>query len=134
MGDVISISGNTITTRYYVMSYVLGSCYIKYNYKYKDGTLKRTSNTTNFEKIYSYGRPTKTFYANKTLTAYTTVGASKKAFTVKKGAAVMVDKCHCNGTKMLVRIRYKGKYGWIKAMRGYQGENNKQFSNVTYAG
>ena len=133
-GDVIAIKGNTITTRYYVMSFVLGPCYVRYSYTYKNGTLVRTSNITNFEKLYSYGRLTKTFYANKNLTAYTSVSAGKKAFTVKRGGAVLVDKCYCNGKSMLVRVKYKGKYGWIKAAKGYPGESNKQFSNVMYAG
>ncbi|WP_373219426.1 hypothetical protein [Ruminococcus sp. 5_1_39BFAA] len=133
-GDVISINGNKITTEYYIMSYVLGPCSVKYNYTYKNGTLKRTSNVTKFDGIYSYGKDTRIFYANKKLTAYTATNAKTKAFTVKKGTAVQVDKCYCNGKSMLVRVKYKGKYGWIKAAKGYPGESNKQFSNVTYAG
>lgn len=134
LGEVVSIKGNTITTRFYVMSYVLGPCYVQYKYTYKNGTLKRTSAITNFEKIYSYGKPTTTFYANKALTAYTSAKSSNKAFTIKRGEAVKVDKCYMSGGKMRVRIEYKGKYGWIKAVKGYPGETNKQFSNVTYAG
>lgn len=133
-GNVISVNGNSITTEFYIMSYVLGPCQVRFNYAYKNGTLKRTSPTANFTKIYSYGKPTKTFYANKTLTAYSTPAATKKAFSVKRGAAVVVDKCYMSSGRMLVRIKYNGKYGWIKAVKGYPGESNKQFSNATYAG
>lgn len=135
-GNVISISGNTITTEYYISSYVLGYCTVRYKYSYKDGTLKRTSSTANFSETYSYGKKTKTFYANKNLTAYTSTRATKKAFTVKRREAVQVDKCYCSGGKMLVRIKYKGKYGWLKAIKGktWPKEIDKQFSNVAYAG
>lgn len=133
-GDVMSISGNTITTEYRLSTYVLGYCTVRYKYSYKDGTLKRTSSTANFHETYSRGKKTRTFYANKNLTAYTSTKATKKAFTIKRGAAVQVDKCYCLSGKMLVRVKYKGKYGWLKAAKGYSGESNKQFSNVIYAG
>lgn len=133
-GEVVTINGNSITVRYYVMSFALGPCYVTYNYLYKNGTLCRTSNTANFEKIYSYGKITNTFISNKMITAYTSVSAKRKAFTMKKGAIVQVDKCYCNGKSFLIRVKYKGKYGWIKAQKGYLDEKNRQFSNVTYAG
>lgn len=129
-GEVVSVNGNTITTKYNIMSYVLGPCYVSYNYRYKGGTLKRTSATTSFDKSIL----NKTFYANKTLTAYTSTKTNKKSFSVKRRAAVKVDKCYISGGKMLVRVKYKGRYGWIKAMNGYHGEANKQFSNIYYAG
>lgn len=134
-GDVVSVKDNTMTVKYYVMSFVVGPCYIKYNYTYENGTLKRTSNVGNFDKFYySYGKEKKIFYANKSQTAYTSPNEKSRAFTVKKGDAVYIDKCYCNGKKMLVRVRYKGKIGWIRAAEEYPGEKNKQFSNVTYAG
>lgn len=128
------MKGNCITIRYYVMSFVLGPTYVKYDYIYKNGSLCRKSNTVNIEKVYAGGKITKVFIVNKKLTTYKSVSGNTKAYTLKKGKAVLVDKCYCNGKSLWVRLKYKGKYGWLKAVNGYKGENNKQFSNVTYAG
>jgi hypothetical protein len=130
-GNVTSIKGNTLTTKYYSMSWVLGPCYMSYTYTYKNGTLQRTSAVTTFSTIYSYGKNTRTFYANRTLVVYSTVNTTKRAFSVPKGAAVTVDKCYMAGGNMYVRVKYKGKYGWLKACTSY---SQQQFSNATYAG
>jgi hypothetical protein len=134
-GEVIDISGNSLTVQYYSMSWSLGPSCVNYTYTYKDGTLKRTSNTARFTEIYSAGKDTKTFYANKNLTAYTSASAQEKAFTVKKGKAVVVDKCYANGKVMFIRVKYNGKYGWIKGLAHCPTkDSDKLFSNVTYAG
>lgn len=133
-GSVQKVKGNTLYTEYYVMSWSTGPSTIKVNYTYKNGTLKRTGNTYQYKENYSYGKKTTTFYANKSLAATTGANSSKKAFTVKKGGKVTVSKCYSNGKKMLIQVKYKGKYGWIKALNGYPGYGNGQFSNVTYAG
>lgn len=133
-GKVLKVSGNTMYTEYYLMSWALGPCNIRVNYAYKSGTLKRTSNAYYYSSIYSYGKKTKTFYANKAITAYTSVSVSKRAFTMSKNKAVQIVSCYCNGNKMLIKVKYNGKYGWIKAQTEYKGEDGKTFSNTTYAG
>lgn len=132
-GKVLKVSGNTIYTEAYLMSWSIGPCYVRYNYTCKSGTLKRTSNTTNFYKVYSNGKNTRTFYANRNLTVYTSTAGTKKAYTIPKKAKITIDKCYTNGKTMMIRVKYKGKYGWLKPTKSYK-EQYRQFSNTTLAG
>lgn len=135
-GRVMKVTGNTIYTENTVMSYSLGSSTVRFKYSYQGGTLKRTGNTAKYYKIYAGGKNTRKFYANKSLAVYTSVNTKTRAFTVKKGAAVTVDRCYTNGKKMLIHVTCSGNQGWIKAGTFSTSVDNskKQFSNVTYAG
>jgi hypothetical protein len=134
-GTVISVKGNTITTEYSLMSWALGYCSLNYTYAYKNGTLQRTSAVSNIYTLYSSKKNTTTYYANRTLVTYSAVNTTKKAFSIPKGAAVTVDKCFMGGGNMYIRVKYKGKYGWLKAGTSpYTTNCKKQFSNVVYAG
>ncbi|MDO4273803.1 MAG: hypothetical protein Q4D16_09040 [Eubacteriales bacterium] len=134
-GEIVKMNGNNVKARFYVMSYSLGPAYIDYNYVYQDGTLKPTSKTGSYYRVYTGGKTNSAFITNKTIQAYRAAGSSQKAFTLKKGNKVTIDKCWVNGKQMYIRVKYNGKSGWIKASAKTPVNNkDKQFSNVTYAG
>lgn len=136
-GYVAKVSGNTISARFRIMSYSLGSCEIGYNYTYKSGTLKRTARTGIYYKIYSSGDGVnrRTFTVNKTLIAYKSGMATERAFTLRRGNVVYVDRCYIMDGKMTIRVRYNGKYGWIKAAdHPALNLSDHQFKNIMYAG
>lgn len=133
-GKVVSVNGKNIKVRFYVMSWALGPTTIDYIYSYKDGTLKRTSTYGKYHEIYSYGKKTRKFTVNKTITAYKAADGKTKAFVLKRRNTVTVTKCRFINGKMYIQLKYKGKTGWIKAQNKYLREDQKQFSNATYAG
>lgn len=135
-GRIIKISGNTVTARFHLMSYSLGTCNIKYTFKYSGGTLKQSSKYGTFENIYTNGKENRTFIANKKFAVYKSPGSSVKAFTLKKGKKITVTgKTWMSKGKMYFQIQYGKKYGWVKASSVIPSSRELQlFSNVTYAG
>lgn len=132
-GDIVKIGKDRVTARFYVMSYSLGPSYVDYTYVYQSGTLKRTSSTGSF--YFTSGKNTRTLTVNKAMSAYKTAGSSNRAFTLKKGSQVTLGKCWVNSGRVYLQVKYNGKYGWIKALnKAPQTNNDKQFSNVQYAG
>ncbi len=128
-GEVLKVKGNRIYTKQYLMSITLGHFVAEICYEYKNGTLKRTSNSYDVTEMWADGKNGDLFKASKKIKAYKTVKAEKIAFTVPKGKSVKVVKCYHNGKKMLFKVRYNGKYGWIKAI-----SDGQIFSNVVLAG
>lgn len=131
-GRVISISGNKINAEFSLMSYTLGSSYYTYTYKYKNGTLKRSGDIGNVENMYTMSGVAKIMTAGKELKAYTSVKGKKKAFTVKKGGKVTVNKIYQGKYGVWIGVKYKGKNGYIKCVKKYSSP--PLFSNAGYAG
>lgn len=134
-GRIIRISGNTVTARFYLMSYTVGPCNISYTYKYSGGTLKRSSRYGKFDSIYTNGRDNRTFIANRNFAVFKSPGSTAKAFTLRKGRKVTVTgKCWLYNRTMYIQIKYKKKYAWVKATSVLPSKRNQLFSNVTYVG
>lgn len=131
-GEVVSVSGNSIKARFHLMSYTLGASQYTYTYKYKGGTLKRSSDTGNVETMYTMSGQTKVMTAGKELKAYTSVKGKKKAFTVKKGEKVTVNKIYQGKYGVWIGVKYKGKSGYLKCDKKHP--NPLTFSNAAYAG
>lgn len=132
-GDIVKLGKDRLTARFYVMSYSLGPSYVDYTYAYQSGTLKRTSTTGSF--YYPTGKKTRALTVNKAMSAYKTAGSNTRAFTLKKGSRVTLGNCWVNGGRVYLQVKYNGKYGWVKALnKAPQNNNDKQFSNVQYAG
>lgn len=133
-GQILGVDGNTLHTRFFLMSWSTGVSNINVDYKYKSGSLKRTSNTFIYEGLHTLDGNASTFKAGKVIKAYTSVKSVKKAFTIPKNARVAVTKCYNNGKTMMIQVKYKGKYGWIKPQTVYANQSSRQFANAFYAG
>ncbi|WP_373211965.1 hypothetical protein [Ruminococcus sp. 5_1_39BFAA] len=135
-GRIVKISGDTVTARFYLMSYTVGPCNIEYTYKYSGGTLKRSSKYGTFDSIYTNGRDNRTFVANRNFAVFKSPGSTAKAFTLKKGKKVTATgKCWLYNGKMYIQIKYKKNYAWVKAASVLPSSPSLQlFSNVTYVG
>lgn len=133
-GEIIKINGNKIVAQFYLMSYTLGPSWYRYRYIYKNGTLKRTDKIGTVYKVYSFGKPNKIFKAAKSIPVYHSVKAKKIAFTLGKGNRVTTDKIYRGANGTMLRIKYKGTYGWIKCAENSLDTNLPIFSNVSYVG
>ena len=130
-GEVVSVSGNTVKARFWLMSLTLGVSEYTYTYKYKSGTLKRSSDIGNVE-VTGLSGSLNVLTAGKELKAYTNVRGKKKAFTVKKGGKVTVNKVYKGKYGMWIGVKYKGKSGYIKCVKKYS--NPPLFSDAGFAG
>ncbi|MCC8067108.1 MAG: hypothetical protein LIO94_08420 [Clostridiales bacterium] len=124
-------SGNKLKIEMPVQLYTTGMATITYKCVYKSGTLKLSSKKGTVSVYNSSGGTSLT--ANKKITAYKKAGSSQKAFTIKAGSNVTIDKCWISGSKLYLRVRYNGKYGWIKGLSySTSWYSNRPFSNAMY--
>lgn len=133
-GEVLKVKGNTITAQVFIMSYTLGVSYYEFDYVYKNGTLKPKSTIGRVSKIFSQGGEVKKLTVNRKINVYSSAKATKKVFTLKKGNKVVVDKIYHGAYGEWIRIKFKGKTGWMKCADSLQITTPKYFSNIMYAG
>jgi len=112
----ISPSGNTVNVRFNLTTTVTGNTKLKYAYSWKGGTLKRTSDATS--KV-SYVTKENGSYTNNKLTAAGTFKVYKNTsldtvkYTVKENKKVQILSVLLSGNKLLYKVKYNGKTGWI---------------------
>ncbi|MBQ6390261.1 MAG: YARHG domain-containing protein [Eggerthellaceae bacterium] len=112
----ISPNGNTVNVTFNLNTTVTGNTKLKYSYSWKGGTLKRTSNTAN--KV-SYVTKENGDYTNSKLTAagtfkvYKNTSLNTVKYTVKEGKKVQILSALLSGNKLLYKVKYNGKTGWI---------------------
>ena len=112
----ISSSGNTLKFTYTIATSVTGLTKMTYTYKYKSGTLQRTSNTTS--KISYVTKSNGGFTKNKVtaagkFVAYKNTKLDTQAFAVKVDKKVQPVSVTFSGGKMYYKLKYGGKTGWI---------------------
>ena len=112
----ISPENNKINVTFSLATTVTGITRLKYTYSYEDGVLERTSNTTT--KLSYVTKDDGTYTTNKikaagTFKAYKTTSLKTKAFTVKTGKTFKPVAARLQGKKLLYKISYGGKTGWI---------------------
>lgn len=134
VGTVQAVNGNTFAVDYFFESYALSNVKVRYNYKYVNGALKKTSAIGTFKKI-SFKSAPRSLTTKTKLTAYKSTTSDKKAFTIPAGKSVKIDRCYCGKNYMRFRVKYSGKYGWVKAATsGYEiinyGMFSRQFKNI----
>lgn len=109
--DIKAVSGNKIVVTHRTMSYMAGSICSDFTYKYQNGTLKKTSATTNL-KVGT--RKSNTYTALKNMKAYKNTTCKTAKFTIKKGQKVKFLKVHVKGNTVRFQVKAGGKIGWIK--------------------
>lgn len=133
------VSGNAFYVVFHSMPYSTGVTFLK-PYKFvcsKKGAIVRAAYTFDVERFSHAWNSTsgeREFKAARNLTVYTNNSMKKKAYTIKKGQKVSIDKIYYNGKVMMLRTKYKGKYGWLKALTKSQYPKYKQFADTAFAG
>lgn len=113
----VSASGNNVNAVFELTNTATGNTSVKYTYAWEDGTLVRTSNTSS--KI-SYATTWGGEYTKKKLTAagtfkvYTNTKLKTVKFTVKAGKKVQPVSVRIAGKKLLYKVKYGSKTGWIE--------------------
>lgn len=120
------------------MPYSTGVTTLKpYKFAYKNGSIVRTTYVFDVERfLHTWNSTSKAteFKAARNLTVYTNSSMKKKAYTIRKGQTIKVDKIYYNGKIMMLHTEYRGKYGWLKAITRGQQSKYKQFADVQFAG
>lgn len=132
--DVRWIKGNTLTVDYFVNAYSFATSKVRHYYRYTNGSLKQTSQIGTFQSINFKSAP-RSLTTRIKLTAYKSQTSGQKAFTIPAGKSIRIDKCYWNKNYMRFRVRYNGRYGWVKAATSTYEKNNvgsfsRQFKNV----
>ena len=120
-------TGNNVKVTYqWDSSYTTGYTNLTYTYKWKKGTLKRTSRTTSNIHVVSWEegmglvkKPWLTLQASVKL--YKTAGGKKKVATAKTGAKLKVVAISVKkGNKVYFKVKTKaGKTGWMAERTDY---------------
>ena len=119
-GADVKVKGNTFIADYGLETYSFSQARVRYYYKYTNGTLKRTSSIGSFWEI-GFKTAPRSLTTRIKLTAYKSQTSDRKAFTIPAGKSVRIDKCYWNKYYMRFRVKYNGRYGWVKAAtRGYE--------------
>lgn len=130
-GSVVKVKGNTVTARFDLMSWTIGPSSYEYQYKFKKGTLKRTSST---------GKVTTALYNNtatakKNIKVYKTAKISSSYTVLKRGQRAQFLKAYVKGRNHFLMIRMSNKKtGWIKGQVKYSDFDNRMFQEVFWAG
>lgn len=134
-GDVTSIKGNTIKTKSYVMSWIMGPMNYSYSYQYDKGNLVRTSKI-GMVKVETEKYEKNGYYTTKqNLNLYRYAASTKRMAVLKKGTKVKITKCYVNGKTIRIYVTStSGKQkGWIVSPKdGSSG--NGYFMESFYAG
>lgn len=112
----IDPSGNSLNVTYTLVTSVTGLTKATYTYKYKNGAMSRTSDTTSKIKYATtdtgYFTKSKLSSAGK-FTAFTDIYLDEKAFTVNVKKKVQPVSITLMGNKLYYKIKYGSKTGWI---------------------
>lgn len=127
----MNINGNKVNINYGVMSYSLGSVNFDLQFKYKNGTLKRSTTKMKFK---TFPRRKK-WKARREIKLYKAPASRKVTRYVRKNQKVTIDKIYVSKAYKAVYYHVKlsnGKSGWMKSSKSNM--RNPLFNNVMYAG
>ncbi|MDO5391240.1 MAG: hypothetical protein Q4F24_09160 [Eubacteriales bacterium] len=124
----IKVSGNTMSVKVSSMNWTIAGASFIFQYKYKDGTLKRVSYSGVIENSGVY-------IVDKKFPVYKKAGSSLVSFTANYGQKVTANKYYLKDGKMWIKLTNSaGKSGWIKALTTGGGKSRSPlFSNAFYA-
>lgn len=133
--DILKVSGNTISTKQYIMSTAMAGVEYKVNYTYKKGALKKTSSAYEITSAgYTYRANGKYGTMKNTKALYNSVSCKKKVATVKAGTKAKAVKIYMTGKAFNIKIKTaSGKTGWVKGSRKFS-DKSLLFKECFYAG
>ena len=130
-GSVVKVKGNTVTASFDLMSWTIGFSSYEYQYKYKKGTLRRTSSTG---KVIT-SLPNNSATAKKNIKVYKTAKIRSSYSVLKRGQKVQFIKAYVKGKNHFLKIRMSNKKtGWIKGQMKYSDFESRMFQEVFWAG
>lgn len=110
-GEVTKVYGNKMSVKFRVMSVMTAYTEGTYVYKYRNGTLKKTSKFGKLKVGYNSKNASK---ALKSMKAYRTTTCKSTKFLIKKGQTVHFKKVYVKGSTIRYQVKVGKKYGWIK--------------------
>lgn len=110
-GEVTKVYGNKMSVKFRVMSVMTAYTEGTYVYKYRNGTLKKTSKFGKLKVGYNSKNANK---ALKSMKAYRTTTCKSTKFLIKKGQTVHFKKVYVKGSTIRYQVKVGKKYGWIK--------------------
>ncbi len=119
--DISEVSGKNITVTYTGMNYVTGKFYWDRVYQQKDGKLT-TKKSYKMKANYQVTTHKNSWKTNRRFNVYTKVNCKTRAFRVKKGEKVQINRVYNNGKKMCLEVvRENGAKGWMKCPNEFRG-------------
>lgn len=123
----ICVSGNTVKITMSEMTWTFGSINMTYIFKYKNGSLIRSSSIGE-----AFGRSQYT--VAKTFSVYTNNTSYKKVFSVRQGDQITLINYYLKDGNLWFKIKNNtGKSGWIKGLRKQSGGRSPLFTNGWYS-
>lgn len=117
----VKVSGNTVKANFAATDARFGLLKFSYSYKYKKGTLKRTSSSTSTvtaytcaksDNVYSKGY----FTAKHKVKAKASASSKAKTKTIKKGTKVKIVKAKVANKALWLKVKTKGGTTyWVKS-------------------
>ncbi len=109
--STVKTSKNTLKVTYMGQMDATGYITWVYDYKLKNGKFVLKNTTAKVISKWHKGK----FVVNKKITFYKKAGSTKKAFTIKPGTAVKLQKMKLLNKTYYLQFKYGKKIGWIKA-------------------
>lgn len=112
----VKVSGNSVKATYHCQPYRVGITEFAFTYKYKKGTLKRSSTTSSVGIYKRYAGYTKGYFTTShKIKARAAASDKAKAKTLKKNTQVMVTKVALKGNTLWFKMVSKsGATYWVK--------------------
>lgn len=128
---VKKVQGNMLVVDFYMNSYTLGPSYYRYQFIYKNGTLKCKNlqsvniNNSSYKITTMSGSKSKVTVAEK-IKVYTKPDGKKVSYILKKGEKVKLLAAYIKSEKFFLKIKSlkKGKIGWIKCLKKLPSSGN----------
>lgn len=119
--NIVNVLGNTLEMEVYAQFYTTGKIQYSMNLDYKDGKVGYFESTSDsFTLKYNTISRENKWTANKEIKVYENVRTNKKAFTLKKGNIVKLNKIVFKDNVVHFQIEdNKGKIGYIVADKTY---------------
>jgi len=126
-----SMTSKKMVVEGYNQFYATGVINWKMTYKLKGGKWQRQGSSY---AVYRWDNLEK-WTAGRKITAYTTAGGSKKAFTVNPGDKVKIKKIQLKKNNTYIQlVNSKGKKGWMKNPKTYDWGEEYYFKENMFVG
>lgn len=123
----VVVSGNTVKITMSEMTWTFGGIEMTYIFKYKNGSLVRSSSigTASGRSSYVVAKP---------FSAYTSISSNKKSFSVRQGDRITLTNYYLKNGNLWFKVKNSaGKSGWIKGLKKQNAGRSPLFTNGWYA-
>ncbi len=119
--DISDVTGKAITVTYTSMNYVTGKFYWDRVYELQSGKIV-TKRSNKMKANYQITTHKNSWKTSRRFNAYTKVNCKKKAFRVKEGEKLEINRVYNNGKRMCLEVvRESGAKGWVNCPAKFHG-------------